>query len=205
VQRPSASRVAGFRAWLKVGRHVRKGEKGIAILAPILCRSSKDLDQTGADEQVAATAFRRLAGFRTAYVFDLAQTECQELPEFSSVKGKPEENTAALKAFVDSRNIGLGYDQSISPAYGASHGGRISLLPGLAASVEFATLAHEVAHELLHRGDRRSQTTKTIRETEAEAVSFVVCQAIGLDTNTAAADYIKLTTATPQRFRLHFI
>jgi hypothetical protein len=184
---------------------VRKGEKGIAILAPILCRSSKDLDQTGADEQVAATAFRRLAGFRTAYVFDLAQTEGQELPEFSSVKGKPEENTAALKAFVDSRNIGLGYDQSISPAYGASHGGRISLLPGLAASVEFATLAHEVAHELLHRGDRRSQTTKTIRETEAEAVSFVVCQAIGLDTNTAAADYIKLTTATPQRFRLHFI
>jgi hypothetical protein len=53
-------------------------------------------------------------------------------------------------------------------------------------------LAHELSHEKLHRGDRRVETTKAMRETEAEAVAFVVCQAIGLDTNTAAVDYIKL-------------
>jgi hypothetical protein len=57
---------------------------------------------------------------------------------------------------------------------------------------EFSTLVHELAHEKLHRTDRRVDTTRTIRETEAEGVAFVVCQAIGLDTNTAAADYIKL-------------
>ncbi len=45
---------------------------------------------------------------------------------------------------------------------------------------------------LINKSDRRAQTTKTIRETEAEAVAFVVCQAVGLDTNTAAADYIAL-------------
>lgn len=191
VQRPSATRVAGFRAWLGLGRHVRKGEKGIAILAPVLCKV-KDVDEPVADERFGAHAFRRLVGFRTAYVFDIAQTEGQEMPEFSSVKGDPEGNTAALKSFACSRGIGLEYDQNIAPAYGASHGGNISLLPGLSAAVEFSTLAHEVAHELLHRGDRRSRTTRTIRETEAEAVAFVVCQAIGLDTNTAAVDYIKL-------------
>jgi len=57
---------------------------------------------------------------------------------------------------------------------------------------EFSTLTHEIAHEMLHRGDRRTLTTKQVRETEAEAVAFVVCQALGLDTGTASADYIQL-------------
>lgn len=45
---------------------------------------------------------------------------------------------------------------------------------------------------MLHQDERRKETTRTIRETEAEAVAFVVCKTIGLDTNTAACDYIKL-------------
>jgi hypothetical protein len=65
-------------------------------------------------------------------------------------------------------------------------------MPNLPTAEEFSTLVHELAHERLHHTDRRAETTKTIRETEAEAVAFVVCQAIGLDTNTAATDYIKL-------------
>jgi hypothetical protein len=53
-------------------------------------------------------------------------------------------------------------------------------------------LVHEIAHELLHTGDRRAETSKTVRETEAEAVAFVVSHAIGLSTSTAASDYIQL-------------
>jgi len=53
-------------------------------------------------------------------------------------------------------------------------------------------LVHEIAHELLHTGDRRANTSKTVRETEAEAVAFVVSHAIGLNTSTAASDYIQL-------------
>ena len=53
-------------------------------------------------------------------------------------------------------------------------------------------LAHEIAHELLHRGERRKETTKKIRETEAEAVAFVVCTAVGLDAGTSSSDYISL-------------
>ena len=56
----------------------------------------------------------------------------------------------------------------------------------------FAVLVHEAAHELLHQGARRGSTTKTVRETEAEAVAFVVSSAVGLDVNTACSDYIAL-------------
>jgi len=66
------------------------------------------------------------------------------------------------------------------------------LLPGLPAAEEFATLVHEVAQELLHRGDRRLETTKQIRETEAEAVAFAVCESLGFETGSASADYIQL-------------
>jgi len=53
-------------------------------------------------------------------------------------------------------------------------------------------LVHELAHELLHQGEAAVRGSKTVRETEAEAVAFVVSQAIGLDTNTASSDYIHL-------------
>ena len=89
-------------------------------------------------------------------------------------------------------NIALEYDIGIAPAKGLSSGGKITILPGLPPAEHFATLVHEIAHELLHRGDRRNHTTRTVRETEAEAVAFVVSSAIGLDTTSASADYIQL-------------
>ena len=192
MQRPEATRVAGFRAWLGFGRHVRKGEKGIAILAPIICKAKNETkDQNNEDASILETG-SRLVGFRTAYVFDVSQTDGQDLPEFASLKGDPEQYLERLKALVASHAITLDYDASIEPAKGVSRGGRITLLPNLPAAEEFSTLIHELSHEKLHRTDRRAETSKTVRETEAEAVAFVVSHAIGLDTNTAAVDYIKL-------------
>lgn len=198
MQRPNATYVAGFRAWLGLGRHVRKGEKGIAILAPIICKRKRDAqEQQGDDSSSTAEAVGQLVGFRSAYVFDVAQTDGQDLPEFATVKGDPQHYLERLKALVASHAIALDYDASIAPAKGVSRGGQITLLPNQPAAEEFSTLVHELSHEKLHRTDRRVETTKTIRETEAEAVAFVVCHAIGLDTNTAAADYIKLYNGDP--------
>lgn len=106
--------------------------------------------------------------------------------------GDPAGSTERLKSFVASRGIALEYDDRIRPARGSSAGGRIPLLPGMGAAEEFSVLVHETAHELLHRGDRRKDTTHAIRETEAEAVAFVVASAIGLDTSTSSSDYIQL-------------
>src|SRR5688500_13147569 len=84
AQRPSATRVAGFHTWRSVGRFVRRGEKGIAILAPIVRRR---LEETQKDEP------RVIAGFRTAYVFDVEQTDGAPLPQTADVAGDPGEHT----------------------------------------------------------------------------------------------------------------
>jgi hypothetical protein len=108
------------------------------------------------------------------------------------VSGDPGENSERLAAFVRSRGITLVYNRNIAPALGMSYGGRIAILPGQSKAEEFSTLVHETAHELLHKAERRTATTKTVRETEAEAVAFVVGKAVGLVTGSASADYIHL-------------
>ena len=65
------------------------------------------------------------------------------------------------------------------------------LLPGQSAAEEYVTLAHETAHAILHLKEHRAETTKRARETEAEAVAFVVCEAIGLKAANSV-DYIQL-------------
>jgi hypothetical protein len=73
-----------------------------------------------------------------------------------------------------------------------SYGGRIALLPGQSKAEEFSTLVHETAHEMLHKAERRTATTRTIRDWMAEAVAFVVGKAVGLVNGSASADYIQL-------------
>jgi hypothetical protein len=186
MQRPNATHVAGFHAWLRMRRYVRKGEKGIAILAPIVGRKKSVDGELLEDEQTV------VYGFKVAHVFDLTQTEGDALPKFAKVSGDPQDATERLKAFVARKSITLEYDERIRPAHGLSSGGKITLLPGLSSAEEFSVLAHETAHELLHRGERRSQTNHIVRETEAEAVAFVVSTAIGLDPGTSSSDYIQL-------------
>jgi len=186
-QSPNATHVGGYHFWLTLGRHVRKGEKGIAILAPMVGRKRRS-----DDEQLEENEQSRIFGFKACHVWDVSQTEGADLPEFATVHGDPQDYLPRLIEFVASQNIALVYDPSIAPAKGMSSGGKITLLPDLTRAETLATLAHEIGHELLHRGERRTQTTHTIRETEAEAVAFVVCSAIGLDTNSSSADYVTL-------------
>jgi hypothetical protein len=189
-QMPTATRVAGFWTWKNLGRNVRAGQKGIRILAPIVAvRRKKD---TEINEDITKQNERVLLGFRNAYVFDVSQTDGVDLPEMREISGDPGENLDRLAAFVRSRGIQLAYNENIAPALGMSYGGRIALLPGQSKAEEFSTLVHETAHELLHKAERRTATTKTVRETEAEAVAFVVGKAVGLVTGTASADYIQL-------------
>jgi hypothetical protein len=86
----------------------------------------------------------------------------------------------------------LEYSESIGSAEGVSAGGLIKLKKGLTAAEELSVLAHEAAHEILHRDKKGTPKDKKVRETEAEAVAFVVCHGIGLDTNSASSDYIQL-------------
>jgi N-terminal domain of anti-restriction factor ArdC len=189
-QMPSATRVAGFWTWKSLGRFVKAGQKGIRILAPIVgVRRKKD---EVAQKDITKQNERVLLGFRNAYVFDISQTEGVELPCLRQVTGDPGENIERLTAFLNSRGISVSYSANIAPALGMSYGGRIAILPGQSKAETFATLVHEAGHELLHRSERRTATTKIVRETEAEAVAFVVGKAVGLVNEDSSASYIQL-------------
>jgi antirestriction protein ArdC len=185
-QRPTATHVAGYHMWNQVGRSVKKGEKGIMIFAPMVVKREPAPDQNEAKEP------SRLAGFRTAYVFDVAQTEGRPLPEFAKTSGDPKDYVGKLRTLVAKQGIAVEYDPTIAPAQGVSTGGRIHLMPDLPPAEEFSVLAHELAHEMMHHDKAAAPLPKVVRETQAEAVAFVVCRGIGLETNNAAADYIAL-------------
>jgi antirestriction protein ArdC len=189
-QKPDATRVAGFWKWKELGRSVKKGEKGIRILAPIVgVRRKKDEE---AEKDITKQNRAVLVGFRSTYVFDVSQTDGAELPELREISGNVGENRDRLLAFIEHQGIELVFTEKIAPALGMSYGGRIAILPGQSKAEEFSTLVHELGHEMLHKAERRTATTKTVRETEAEAIAFVVGKAVGLETGTKSADYIHL-------------
>ena len=186
-QRPEATHVAGFRAWQRLGRHVRKGEHGIAIMAPVVYRRESANDEAKEEE-----ADEIVATFKTAYVFDISQTNGKPLPEFARVQGDPDEFLSRLKQYVAERGIKLEKSQSLTMAEGVSTGGKIFLKQSLAPAEEFSVLCHETAHEILHHAGEIRPEEKKVRETEAAAVAFVVCHGIGLDVNSSSCDYIQL-------------
>jgi hypothetical protein len=195
-QRPSATKVAGYQTWRKCGRYVKKGERGVVILAPMmrrLVKAPEEADDTLGDgaENTEERPPERLVGFRAAHVFDISQTDGQPLPEFAKVTGDPAGYVERLKKLVADRGIALRYSDRIGAAEGMSSGGCITIRPGLTPAAEFAVIVHECAHELMHQKDATHPSTRKVRETEAEAVAFVVCEAIGLGTG-SCVDYIHL-------------
>lgn len=186
AQRPEATRVAGYQTWRKLHRQVTRGAKGIVIFAPLVRRT---VDSNGCGLEIER---EKLVGYRAAVVFDVVDTTGEPLPSLTQFEGNPGEYLERLKALVTQSGCSLEYSTSILPAQGQCSMGKIILLPDLASAEEFHVLTHEVAHSRLHFTARRAETTKSIRETEAEAVAFVVGQAIGLETNSASWDYVKL-------------
>ena len=190
-QKSDATRVAGMYAWNQLGRRVKKGEKGIRILAPVIgIRRKNDAE---ADKDIRTQNQPVLVGFRSAWVWDISSTEGRDLPELScEVTGDVGVYRERLMDFVIAQGITLEFKESIAPALGMCYGDRIVLLPGQSPAEEFSTLVHELAHSFLHRAERRITTTKTVRETEAEAIAFVVGTTIGLNSGQNSADYIGL-------------
>ena len=190
LQKPDATRVAGLYAWNQLGHKVKKGEKGIRILAPIFGIKPKRDEE--AEKDITKQNTRALLGFRNAYVFDVQQTEGAELPAMREISGTVGENRDRIVSFINAQGIELVFTEKIAPALGVSYGGRIAILPGQSEAEEFSTLVHELAHEMLHKAERRTTTTKVVKETEAEAIAFVISKAVGLETGSASADYIHL-------------
>ena len=193
VQRPEATQVAGLRNWNRLGRHIRFGERGLMIFAPMRVKKRRGPEppSDNEDEETVRTTM-----FKVVYVFDVSQTDGAALPELVQASGDPGPLYPALQSIVRRGGIRLDEVQYVpgSPsAEGASYGGRIALRADLEPAEAFRTLVHEFAHEKLHwQGEK---VCKTIRETEADATAFVVCRHFGIHSD--SADYLLLYDATP--------
>ena len=193
LQMPEATFVAGFRRWLQMGRHVRKGGTGIGIMAPLIYRSR---DDSGADASPAfdksKAAERSIRGFKIVHVFDVSQTDGEELPQFAAITGDPGELLSSMEELIRSTGIILKDEVLGSGIKGVSRQGEIAIAEGLPAAERCSVLAHELAHEWMHDQEQRRVLKKTVRETEAEAVAYVVCRSFGLDCSTRSSDYIQM-------------
>ena len=137
--------------------------------------------------------------FKVVNIFEVPQPAGRNIPDFASLGGDPGEDVARLEEIIRAHGIGIEYvDHLPFGANGMSEGGKITIDATRPKPQMFSTMVHELAHELLHWGDRRESTTKVIRETEAEAVAYVVCKSIGLELSTRASDYIQIWNGDEQ-------
>ena len=120
-QKPDATNVAGMRTWNSLGRFIRRGERGIFILAPMIARKrTAKADEATAEEREKVEAQAQLYGFRAVYVFDISQTEGKELPELTEVRGDVAGYRERLVKFVEAQGVTLNYSEHIAPAKGIS-------------------------------------------------------------------------------------
>ncbi|GAH39860.1 unnamed protein product, partial [marine sediment metagenome] len=190
MSRHDVTWVAGFHKWRSMGRYVKKGEKGIAILAPLMFRVDPDDTDNKSTE---------LGGFKVVYVFDVSQTDGEPLPEPPEWKS-PEKNVVLnrkLTEFAISHNIVVLEKEQPGEVQGRSLKGAVEIDP----SAGTKTLVHEIGHELLHNeGSPKLQVN--IRELEAESVAYVVCKHFGMD-GLASPNYIALHGATAEMIMAH--
>ena len=209
MQKPDATLVAGFKAWQKnFDRHVKKGEKGIRILAPAPYKIKEErdkidpvtqellLDKNGnpQKEEVEIT----IPAFRAVSVFDLSQTDGKPIPELtakellSDVEGY-QDMIRAVEA-ISPVPIELEEIAGDSKGYYDREAKRIAVQENMSESQTLKTMIHEVAHSKLHskevEQDEQMRKDRNTKEVEAESVAYTVCQHFGVDTSDYSFGYI---------------
>ena len=208
MQRPDASRVAGFNTWKQLGRQVKRGEKGIMILAP--CNFSAVLEY----EKIDPKTGRAILGpdgqpmtkkmpinpnrFKIVHVFDMSQTEGRELPQIgvSELSGEVEDFSGIYERLVSISPLPVEQVDFPGPAKGycSFMENRVVVRPGMSQTQTIKTLVHEIAHAKLHEPkdilDETEQRKKRQKEVEAESIAYVVCQYYGIDTSDYSLGYV---------------
>lgn len=187
MQYPSASLVAGYRTWQKeFDRQVRKGEKGIRILAPCKYKVEKDAADDGDKEIVEIT------GFRVVSVFAYEQTEGRELPMIgvNEMTGDVKNYHKLFNALKDICPVPICSEdiQGGANGYYDDATRRIAIRSGMSRIQTIKTMIHEISHQRLHSKenmDEEKPPDRNTKEVEAESIAYTVCSHFGLDT----ADY----------------
>jgi hypothetical protein len=179
MQRPAATRVAGFHTWLGMDRHVNKGEKGIKILAPVTYkRQGEDEDD---EPEMAVT-------FRTVHVFDVSQTDGKALPEIARhLDGNDGALYDKLAAIAIAEGLTIEREPKNTTANGYYTGKTIWISPELAPTMAVKTFVHELAHHFAgHTGS--CMQSRSVAETIVESVAYVVLGHFGIDSSQYSFD-----------------
>lgn len=190
------TRVGGVRTWNALGRRVRKGESGYQILAPMWRRLSED--EAAAIGPAAYDAQGRpqkvIRGYKIEYVFDVAQTEGDELPVSLAPDTLTGGDPAGLFDRLGELVTAEGYRIERHPEAGTSQGWTnyaertVSVRPDVDPAQAAYVLAHELGH-IRARHDER-EISRPQRETEADSIAYVVCTALGLDSDISSVPYV---------------
>lgn len=187
-QKPESTRVAGFNAWRKLDRFVRKGEKGIWILAPMVYKATDDTDSNESGDT------KVIRGFKPVPVFDVSQTQGAELPEVCVHLDGEDESGLYERLCTFTASIGFSVEDAddLSGANGmCSHDEkRIQVLASNSPLQRVKTLAHELGHAILHTPTEGRPDDRAIRELEAESIAFIVCATKGVTSDDYSFGYV---------------
>ena len=210
MQKPEATLVAGYQAWQKnFNRHVKKGEKGIRILAPAPYKIKEErdkldpvtgeimLDKDGMPQTEEVEI--KIPAFRAVAVFDISQTDGEPIPELeakellSTVEGY--EDFIKALTYVAPAPIGFEDIPGSSKGYFNTEENRIAVQEGMSESQTLKTMVHETAHSMLHNKEVNKDVLapakdRNTKEVEAESIAYTVCQHFGIDTSEYSFGYI---------------
>ena len=204
LQKPDAQLCQSYTGWKSMDRYVKKGEKGIKILAPTpytVFRDVPKLDMNGQQvldkdgEPVMETKEYKVTGFKVVNTFDVSQTEGKDLPSLGvdELTGNVDNYKDMLRALVYICPVPIGFEQISGGAKGYYHQieKRIAIQEGMSEVQTVKTLIHEMAHQKLHTNqDKDQKQTRNSKEVEAESVAYTVCQHYGIDTSDYSFSYV---------------
>ena len=205
MQKPDATLVQSYTGWKKMGRFVKKGEKGIRILAPAPFKLEKEQDKVDESgkvvldkdgEAVKEKVEINMTAFKPVSTFDVSQTEGEPLPTIGvdELTGNIEGYQTLFEAIKSASPVPIGFEDIKSGAKGYFHveENRIAINSGMSEIQNVKTAIHEMAHAKLHNSEAQkdNKQSKSSKEVEAESVAYTVCQHYGIDTSDYSFAYV---------------
>ena len=201
----SATICANYKDWQKKGRFVKRGEKGLLVRVPTPKKFTVENDNGEQEERSAMF-------FKTGYVFDISQTDGEEVPtichdlhghvgDFDNLLSRLRKSTPCPISFVDKAVTGNahGFYDVMTKS--------ICIRSDLEQTQKIKTVIHEIAHSILHDKDKgvEKDADKVSGELQAESVAYIVCHALGLDTSEYSFGYVCswAREQTPKKLEQH--
>jgi len=211
-QMPTASLVGGFRTWQKHGRFVKRGERGIAIFAPVIIRVPKaeyrvgrnvEASEHDADALPEPEKEEALVGYRIVYVFDISQTEGKPLavPEIDMHVPENQNASVLLQKLLPVIPCPVRFETLSGGVQGMYRVAKneIAISQALNDTEKFTTLLHEYTHYLLYQHQDTLQRTYNDNEVIAESVAYIVATTFGVELRNASFNYVVLYRGNPKK------